>query len=172
MSISHITPCLFLSGLDAALNHSLVSRRNITLIINASGLDVSYPHPDSVDVVPVPVQDQPHAPLSCYFNLVAERIDGNQSGNTLVHCTAGRSRSAALVMAYLMRSEGVTLRQAHEDVLEKRPFIRPNAGFWRQLMDYERTLFGKTTVRMAKMSCGVLPEVLDAEDAAAYCVNI
>lgn len=45
-------------------------------------------------------------------------------------------------------------------------------------MDYERTLFSRNTVRMVRMSSGVLPEVLqDSEDtnitaAAAYCVNI
>ncbi|XP_071760202.1 dual specificity protein phosphatase 14-like [Centroberyx gerrardi] len=172
MSVSQISCGLFLSGLDAALNRSLVSSRNITLIVNASGQDVSYPHPDGVEVVPVPVPDRPHAPLCGYFDPVAERIAGNRSGKTLVHCTAGRSRSPALVMAYLMRYEGVTLRQAYERVLEKRPYIRPNAGFWRQLMAYERTLLGRSSVRMAVTSCGVLPEALDAEDAAAYCVNV
>lgn len=43
-------------------------------------------------------------------------------------------------------------------------------------MDYERTLFNRTTVRMVTTPAGVLPEALqDAEDlnaAAAYCVNV
>ncbi|KAF7657593.1 hypothetical protein LDENG_00024830 [Lucifuga dentata] len=174
MSMSQITPSLYLSGLDAGLNCSMVSSRNITLIINASGLqDVSYPHPDTVHVLLVPVQDQPHAVLSQYFDLVAERIDKNRSGKTLVHCTAGRSRSPALVMAYLMRCEGMTLRQAHELVLEQRPYIRPNAGFWRQLLAYERTLLGRNTLRMATTSGGILLEAMeDKGDTVAYCVNI
>lgn len=110
MSVSQITPNLYLSGLDAALNRSVVSSRNITLIINASGLEsTSYPHPDTVQVLLVPVQDQPHASLSRYFDLVAQRIDGNHTGKTLVHCTAGRSRSPALVMAYLMRYQTMVL---------------------------------------------------------------
>uniref|UniRef100_A0A3B4TPN3 Uncharacterized protein n=1 Tax=Seriola dumerili TaxID=41447 RepID=A0A3B4TPN3_SERDU len=159
MSVSQVSPGLFLSGLDSALNLSVLASRNITLIINASGLeDVSYPSLDGLQVLHVPVQDQPHAPLRQYFDLVAEQINQNQTGRTLVHCTAGRSRSPALIMAYLMRFEGLSLRQAHEQVLEQRPFIRPNAGFWRQLMDYERTLFSRNTVRMVKTSGGVLPE--------------
>ncbi|KAM4628217.1 dual specificity protein phosphatase 14 isoform 2-T2 [Polymixia lowei] len=172
MSVSQITSCLFLSGLDAALNHSMVTNRSITLIINASGQDVSYPHGNTAEIINIPVQDQPHAPLSQYFDPVAERIDGNRSGNTLVHCTAGRSRSPALIMAYLMRYKSVSLRQAHEWVLENRPHIRPNAGFWRQLIEYEKRLFGKTTVRMTRTSVGVLPEAVDPQDAAAYCVNV
>ncbi|XP_074496958.1 dual specificity protein phosphatase 14 [Sebastes fasciatus] len=175
MAVSQVRPGLFLSGLDSALNASVLSSRNITLIVNASGLeDVSYPPLDGLRVLHVPVQDRPHAPLRQYFDPVAERINQNQTGRTLVHCTAGRSRSPALIMAYLMRSEGLSLRRAHEVVLDRRPFIRPNAGFWRQLMDYEKMLFSRNTVRMARTSAGVLPEALqDAEDAeAAYCVNV
>ncbi|XP_056229650.1 dual specificity protein phosphatase 14 isoform X2 [Seriola aureovittata] len=105
MSVSQVCPGLFLSGLDSALNLSVLASRNITLIINASGLeDVSYPPLDGLQVLHVPVQDQPHAPLRQYFDLVAEQINQNQTGRTLVHCTAGRSRSPALIMAYLMRT--------------------------------------------------------------------
>lgn len=69
------------------------------------------------------------------------------------------------------RFEAISLCQAHEAVLEQRPFIRPNAGFWRQLVDYERRLFNRTSVRMARTSSGVLPEAV--EDAAAvYSINI
>ncbi|XP_060929855.1 dual specificity protein phosphatase 14-like isoform X1 [Limanda limanda] len=191
MAVSQVRPGVFLSDLDSALNACVLSSRNITLVVNASGLEgVAYPQLD-LQVLPVPVQDRPHAPLSHYFDSVAERIRQNHTGATLVHCTAGRSRSPALVMAYLMRCEGLSLRRAHEQVLDQRPFIRPNAGFWRQLMDYERTLFGRSSVRMARTSCGVLPEALqdsedsealqdsedsealqDSEDRAAYCVNV
>lgn len=175
MAVSQVSPGLFLSGLDSALNLSVLSSRNITLIINASGLeDVSYPPLDGLRVLHVPIQDQPHAPLRHFFDLVAERISQNQTGNTLVHCSAGRSRSPSLIMAFLMRVDGLSLRQAHEVVLDRRPFIRPNAGFWRQLMDYERTLFSRNTVRMARTSGGVLPVTLqDAEDTeAGYCINV
>lgn len=104
MSVSPVRPGLFLSGLDSALKESILSSRNITLVINASGLEgVAYPQLDGLHVFCVPVQDQPHAPLKEYFEPVAERINRNQMGATLVHCVSGRSRSPALVMAYLMR---------------------------------------------------------------------
>ncbi|XP_010795184.1 dual specificity protein phosphatase 14-like, partial [Notothenia coriiceps] len=84
----------------------------------------------------------------------------------------------------LCRFEGLSLRRAHEAVLEQRPFIRPNAGFWRQLMEYERSLFGRNTMRMVSTPGGVLPEALrlpeDLPEALrlpedpepAYCLNI
>lgn len=171
MSVSQVRPGLYLSGLDASLSRSVLATRNVTLIVNASGLEeVSYPDLEQLEVLPVPVLDRPHAPLMHYFDQVAERIHGNRTGSTLVHCTAGRSRSPALIMAYLMRFEALSLRQAHEVVLEQRPFVRPNAGFWRQLLDYERRLFGRTSLRMASTTSGVLPEALD-HTGAGYCIN-
>ncbi|XP_015257604.1 PREDICTED: dual specificity protein phosphatase 14-like [Cyprinodon variegatus] len=173
MRVSRVSARLFLSDLDSALNEAVLTSRNVTLIINATRLqDVSYPALDGVQVLHVPVQDQPHAPLSLYFDPVAERIHQNQRGSTLVHCSAGRSRSPALIMAYLMRFEGLSLCQAHELVLECRPFIRPNAGFWRQLMEYERKLSGRNTVRMARTAAGVLPEALLDQGGTKYCVNV
>lgn len=113
MSVSPVRPGLFLSGLDSALSGSILSSRNTTLVNNASGWEgVAYPHLDGLQVFHVPVQDRPHAPLGAYFEPVAERIKQNQTGATLVHCVAGRSRSPTLVMAYLMRSAFFLLTSA------------------------------------------------------------
>uniref|UniRef100_A0AAQ4RMP3 Protein-tyrosine-phosphatase n=1 Tax=Gasterosteus aculeatus aculeatus TaxID=481459 RepID=A0AAQ4RMP3_GASAC len=151
MAVSEVRPGLFLSGLDSALKLSVLTSRNILLIVNASGLeDVPYPEREGMGILQVLIQDRPDEPLSRYFDLVAQRIHQNRTGGTLVHCSAGRSRSPTLIMAYLMRFEGLNLRRAHELVLDQRPFIRPNGGFWRQLMDYEKKLLGRNTVRMTK----------------------
>ncbi|XP_073348057.1 dual specificity protein phosphatase 18 [Pagrus major] len=148
MSLSQITPTLFLSGADAPLNATLVSQKGITLIVNAT-LNHACPAYPGVECVRVPVSDLPSARLGDHFDRVAERIHGNRAGGTLVHCAAGMSRSPALVMAYLMRYRAVTLCQAHRWVQESRPYVRLNAGFWEQLLQYERRLYGKNTVRVA-----------------------
>nr|XP_020480885.1 dual specificity protein phosphatase 18-like [Monopterus albus] len=148
MMLSQITPTLFLSGADAPLNAALVSQKGITLIVNATLSHASPTYP-GVECVRVPVSDLPSARLGDHFDRVAERIHGNRAGGTLVHCAAGMSRSPALVMAYLMRYRGVTLRQAHHWVQESRPYVRLNIGFWDQLLQYERRLYGKNTVRVA-----------------------
>uniref|UniRef100_A0A8C9Z419 Si:ch1073-184j22.2 n=1 Tax=Sander lucioperca TaxID=283035 RepID=A0A8C9Z419_SANLU len=147
MSVSQITPTLFLSGADAPLNAALMSQKHITLIVNATLSHASPAYP-GVECVRVPVSDLPSARLGDHFDRVAERIHGNRAGGTLVHCAVGMSRSPALVMAYLMRYRGVTLGQAHRWVQDSRPFVRLNAGFWEQLLQYERRLYGKNTVRV------------------------
>ncbi|TKS79255.1 Dual specificity protein phosphatase 18 [Collichthys lucidus] len=163
MSVSQITPTLFLSGADAPHNAALVSQKCITLIVNATLSHTSPAYP-GVECVRVPVSDLPSARLGDHFDRVAERIHGNRAGGTLVHCAAGMSRSPALVMAYLMRYRGVTLRQAHRWVQDSRPYVRLNAGFWEQLLQYERRLYGKNTVRVAAEETPLTPRLVTADD--------
>jgi len=69
---------------------------------------------------------------------------GNEAENgarVLVHCMAGRSRSATLILAWLMEHEKMTLREAFDWVLPRRPIIFPNPGFLAQLQDLEKKLY-------------------------------
>ncbi|XP_057176595.1 dual specificity protein phosphatase 14-like [Triplophysa rosa] len=168
--ISQVTPSLYLSGVEA-LNQSALSHRGITLLVNACA---EYPCPQyqGVDCICVPVEDQPHAPLDQHFDSVAERIHQNRSGSSLVFCSAGRSRSPSLIMAFLMRFEGISLLQAHQQVLVARPFIRPNAGFWRQLLRYEKKLTQRNSIKMVATSQGVLPETIQPIGDSLCCLNV
>lgn len=58
----------------------------------------------------------------------------------LVHCYAGISRSATVVIAYLMRYRGLSFDAAYALVKLKRPCINPNSGFVTQLVRYEKML--------------------------------
>ncbi|XP_023653666.2 dual specificity protein phosphatase 14 [Paramormyrops kingsleyae] len=148
MSVTQITSSLFLGSAESAMDQMLVSRKHITLIINAT-VTHTCPAYRGVECIRIAVADLPHARLGDHFERVADRIHNNRAGSTLVHCAAGMSRSPALVMAYLMRYRGVTLRQAHHWVRDRRPHICLNAGFWRQLLQYEKQLYGKNSVRVA-----------------------
>lgn len=56
-----------------------------------------------------------------------------------VHCYAGVSRSATVVLAYLMKEQGLTLSAAFKFVKARR-FILPNDGFKAQLRKFEEEL--------------------------------
>ncbi|CAG2116645.1 unnamed protein product, partial [Medioppia subpectinata] len=55
----------------------------------------------------------------------------------LVHCRAGISRSATIVISYLMRELHKTFKESMAFVRTRRPIISPNEGFQRQLSLYE-----------------------------------
>lgn len=51
---------------------------------------------------------------------------------------AGVSRSATLVIAYMMKRYRLSLKEAEQLVRSKRPFINPNPGFMKQLQLYDQ----------------------------------
>ena len=54
------------------------------------------------------------------------------AGGVLVHCAAGRSRSATVVAAHLMQDEHLSAEEAIDDIRQKW-WIWPNVGFRQQL---------------------------------------
>lgn len=61
------------------------------------------------------------------------------AGRVFVHCLMGVSRSATLVLAFLMIFEGLTLREAAAAVKPHRD-IFPNPGFLQQLRSLDLSL--------------------------------
>lgn len=64
----------------------------------------------------------------------------NSGGRILVHCVVGKSRSVSVVMAYLMKQNNWTLKQAYDCVIARRDFARPNDTFLRELQGLEKEL--------------------------------
>ncbi|XP_025112847.1 dual specificity protein phosphatase 12-like [Pomacea canaliculata] len=62
---------------------------------------------------------------------------GRQEGSVLVHCQAGASRSATIVIAYLMRACHMARDEALSFVKKQRPIVNPNQGFLEQLQLFE-----------------------------------
>ena len=58
----------------------------------------------------------------------------------MVHCYAGVSRSATIIIAYLMQEKRLTFVEALKYVRRRRPIVCPNFGFQKQLLDFEKNL--------------------------------
>ena len=58
--------------------------------------------------------------------------------NILVHCQQGVSRSASIVIAYLMYSNDITYEESYAHVRCCRPVVSPNTGFIFQLCQWWR----------------------------------
>lgn len=66
-------------------------------------------------------------------------IDGalQSQGKVLIHGNAGISRSAAIVIGYVMEKFGVAYKEAFQYVQMKRFCVNPNNHFVHQLVEYE-----------------------------------
>ncbi|XP_066109094.1 dual specificity protein phosphatase 18-like [Saccopteryx bilineata] len=162
--LSQITSSLYISSGVAANNKLMLSSNQITTVINISVAVVNTLFED-IQYIQVPIADTPVSRLCDFFDSIADHIHSVEmkQGHTLLHCTAGVSRSAALCLAYLMKYHAMSLLDAHTWTKSCRPIIRPNSGFWEQLIHYEFQLFGKNTVHMVNSPVGVIPDIYEKE---------
>ncbi|KAJ6829114.1 uncharacterized protein M6B38_359910 [Iris pallida] len=78
-----------------------------------------------------------------------EQCDKDKS-RVLVHCMSGKSRSPAVVIAYLMKYKGWRLAQSFQWVKERRPQVELSADVQNQLVDFEQKIFGSKEVATAQ----------------------
>ncbi|KAK2116383.1 Dual specificity protein phosphatase 18 [Saguinus oedipus] len=162
--LSQITKSLYISNDAAANNKLMLSSNQITMVINVSVEVVNTLHED-IQYMQVPVADAPNSRLCDLFDPTADHIHSVEmkQGRTLLHCAAGVSRSAALCLAYLMKYHAMSLLDTHTWIKSCRPIIRPNSGFWEQLIHYEFQLFSKNTVHMVSSPMAVIPDIYEKE---------
>lgn len=79
-----------------------------------------------------------------YFDDITELIESSEV--VLVNCAAGASRSASIVIAYLMKYYQMNLKTAINHVKKYRRQISPNKGFILQLLEYENKLYGNNSI--------------------------
>uniref|UniRef100_A0A915Q594 Dual specificity protein phosphatase 14 n=1 Tax=Setaria digitata TaxID=48799 RepID=A0A915Q594_9BILA len=120
------------------------------------------------------LDDTPSTNIYQYFDLISDQIEAviTSGGNVLVHCVAGVSRSASVCLAFLTKFRCKSLRQAYQFMAQKRPLVRPNIGFWRQLIIYENELKnGVVSVKLLRNKDdpeNVLPDVYPSTNADSY----
>ena len=116
-----------------------------TEFTNASILNCAKEVPKSPyckDYLHLPLDDVYEEQLSPYFTIANEFIENQlQKGNkVLVHCHAGISRSATIVIMYLMVKYKLTLEKAYKYVKSRRSIVRPNSGFYAELLRLDKFL--------------------------------
>lgn len=138
---ARVAPALFLGSARAAGATELLARAGVTLCVNVSR---QQPGPRALGVTElrVPVFDDPAEDLFVHLEPTCAAMEAavRAGGACLVYCKNGRSRSATICTAYLMRHRGLTLQLAFQTVKNARPVAEPNPGFWSQLQKYEQTL--------------------------------
>jgi hypothetical protein len=132
---------IFLGNEDNAKNLELLQSYAITHVISLTN---SVYHTDKFSYYPINIDDSPLGNIYQYFEPCVEFINdalaAPEGQNVLVHCAAGVSRSASIVIAYLMSAQRVDYETALGKVKADRHFICPNEGFVLQLRQWQMAL--------------------------------
>jgi protein-tyrosine phosphatase len=83
---------------------------------------------NSIDYHHFTLPDLPSADIKSILEPCMKIITESKSP-TLVHCTAGQSRSATVVIYYLMKSRNISYSDSLDLVKKYRPIAEPNYGF-------------------------------------------
>ena len=131
---------LYLGCWKDAKNVGMLNGMNIQRILNVTN-DQLKDH-SKFNVKNISIFDLPTTNIEKHFSEALNFIEDSKSKSEkiLVHCHAGRSRSATIVIAYLIKNHKMTLNEAVEFVKSKRKIIRPNVGFMKQLENFEKNL--------------------------------
>jgi len=136
---------IFISDQWGAANQNLLRLHGIKYILNVT--PVTIPQYDFVIYKRVALQDNSDQNIHVHLPECFEFLDKayQEHSNILVHCQAGISRSAAVVIAYLMyrfkiTDDFLTYEEAHNFVKKSRPCIAPNPSFKQQLLVFESYL--------------------------------
>ncbi|GAA6220899.1 dual specificity protein phosphatase 26-like [Lates japonicus] len=148
--ISHadeVWPRLYVGDQHSAENVADLYKHRITHILNAAH-SKRRGQPDiyenmRITYMGIEAHDSCGFDMSVNFQAAADFIHRalSRGGKVLVHCHVGVSRSATLVLAYLMLKQNLTLVEAICAVKDNRGVI-PNRGFLRQLIKLDGQLFG------------------------------
>ncbi|XP_032881178.1 dual specificity protein phosphatase 10 [Amblyraja radiata] len=149
--LTPILPFLFLGNEQDAQDIEKMQQMNIGYIINVTTHLPLYHYEKGIfHYKRLPATDSNKQNLRQYFEEAFEFIEeAHQCGKgLLIHCQAGVSRSATIVIAYLMKHTRMTMTDAYKFVKGKRLIISPNLNFMGQLLEFEEDLNNGVTPRI------------------------
>ncbi|KAK9889923.1 hypothetical protein WA026_008732 [Henosepilachna vigintioctopunctata] len=146
---------VYIGNKYTAKDKRFLVNNGFTHVLNAAeGLDFmtqvdtsqDYYRDAKIKYMGIPGEDRPSWNISVYFDLAAKFIDNavRSGGKVLVHCVVGISRSATLVLAYLMICKKMNAAEALEYAFKHRR-IFPNIGFLHHLA-HLNSVIGKNAI--------------------------
>eukprot|EP00297_Palpitomonas_bilix_P017609 CAMPEP_0113917346 /NCGR_PEP_ID=MMETSP0780_2-20120614/32683_1 /TAXON_ID=652834 /ORGANISM="Palpitomonas bilix" /LENGTH=167 /DNA_ID=CAMNT_0000916909 /DNA_START=1 /DNA_END=504 /DNA_ORIENTATION=- /assembly_acc=CAM_ASM_000599 len=129
---------LFLGNEYNASDVSKLKSLGIKRVVNVT-LEIKNFFPSEFEYMRIAVLDTPNEDLLSRFSEVIQFIDEaiDHGDAVLVHCHRGVSRSASMVIAYLMKARRFSLRDATRLAKDRRSIVDPNRGFMSQLRLFE-----------------------------------
>jgi Leucine-rich repeat (LRR) protein/protein-tyrosine phosphatase len=131
---------VFLGSSFAATNKQGLKALGITHILNAAIAVQQFPKHFKYRVLNLldSYQQEIQSQFEHTIKFIEEAVASG--GKVLVHCQVGMSRSATLVIAYLMHAKKMKYMEAFAYTVERRAVVNPNPGFKKQLAAFEEML--------------------------------
>ncbi|GAX75282.1 hypothetical protein CEUSTIGMA_g2727.t1 [Chlamydomonas eustigma] len=134
---SMIMPGLILSGKSFERDILALEGHGVTHILQV-GVELTPSHAQHFQYKKVSIFDLEEEDIVCALSGCYDFIDnGMRKGVVVVHCAAGVSRSASVVIAFVMQKHGVNFTTARNLVKRARPCVNPNLGFTLQLQQMD-----------------------------------
>ena len=136
--INRVIPHLYIGNLRAAEEVDILTQHDIKKILQCTYTPVKDRYSDWIEYMSIDLADGDDDLLryipstNCFIH---NSIQSSQ--NILVHCAAGVSRSASVVIAYLMASRGESFNLSLHYLRSQRPCVDPNEFFSSQLQSLE-----------------------------------
>ncbi|VDL99879.1 unnamed protein product [Schistocephalus solidus] len=133
---------LFVQGnYQDAANLQLLKKLGVTHILNVTqDLPMAFEDMNSFQYLRLPALDCTEQNIYPFFEKAIDFIDGARQvgGVVLIHCLAGISRSASIVMAYMLYHTPLKVLEAYKLLQSLRPIAEPNFAFLGQLDNFRR----------------------------------
>ncbi|KAL0738502.1 hypothetical protein Bca4012_014712 [Brassica carinata] len=161
---SMIQDNLFIGGGLAARSVYTLQHLGITHILCLCANEIGQSdtqYPDLFKYKNFSITDDEDSKIEGIFQEALDFINHGEEtgGKILVHCFEGRSRSATVVLAYLMLRKNLTLLEAWSKLRKVHRRAQPNDGFARILVNIDKKCHGKVSMewRQRKPTMKVCP---------------
>lgn len=157
--LDNIIKGLFLGDIVAATNLDLLKTKQINVIISLVELkmfseNVSLQSQLMIEYHSFLIDDNRNEDIFKFFNQTNDLIDKSlkEGKNVLVNCQNAVSRSVTIILAYLL-SKNLSLKDSLDMIKDNRTstFTRPNSGFAKQLIKYEKTIRNINSITLSEM---------------------
>lgn len=140
---SEVVPnAVYIAGHQVAGDLDCLRRHQITHIVNMAADICDSSFPDHFRYLTYYLKDTNSEDISPLFYRTLDWMQRavDTGGRVLVHCREGVSRSATMVLAYVMWRQGLSFEVAFQNLRKVRPICNPNTGFTCQLLLLSRRL--------------------------------
>lgn len=158
--MQEIIPGVFLGPHSAAMRshlNVLLSQGVTHIVCVRQDIEAHIVRPHFLDkfkYLTLDIADSASENIIPHFSKVRQFVDECLilGGKVLIHGSNGVSRSATLVLAYVMQKYGLTCLEAYTLVRNRRFCIQPNKGFFAQLVEFEPIYRAQQTLQHGQSS--------------------